>query len=63
MPATVTSGSSTLLKCLFELEQDKLVNLKWYFDNKEVLRFEPKSKREETQIFQLPALNLEVIIY
>lgn len=59
MPASVTVGSSTLLKCLFELDKDRLVNLKWYFNDKEVLRFEPGSGKE-TQIFQLPSLNIEV---
>ena len=60
VPHQVTQGSQILLKCLFELEKDRLVNLKWYFNDKEFLRFEPKSKRDETQIFQLPTLNLEV---
>ncbi|CAG9861045.1 unnamed protein product [Phyllotreta striolata] len=57
VPEAVLKGREVVLKCLFDLEGDKLYSVKWYHDSSEFYRFTPNGKHSSTP-FQLKGFHV-----
>lgn len=64
-PDVANEGEEVKLRCLFDLEQDTLYSLKWFFrplaerEEKEFFRVTPRDNNPK-QLFALPQLDVDL---
>lgn len=59
MPPVARAGSSVTLRCLYDLENDKLYAVKWYRGNFEFYRSTPHEQPAK-QAFPYPDFHVDV---
>ncbi|RWS26187.1 hypothetical protein B4U80_08892 [Leptotrombidium deliense] len=59
VPERAVVGQSYQLKCIFELEGSDLNSVKWYRNESEFYRFEPK-RSPKFKYFPLPGITINV---
>ncbi|RWS26839.1 hypothetical protein B4U80_03340, partial [Leptotrombidium deliense] len=58
VPDKVNAGDEVQLICVYDLEGDALYTLKWYRDEKEFFRLEPKAT-PKIQFFNVAGINVD----
>ncbi len=53
-------GDSVSLRCLFDLEGERLYSVKWYKDREEFFRFIPADRKKPITVFRLPGVRVWV---
>lgn len=61
MPSAVLVGESLWLNCSYDLENEALYSVKWYFGKTEFYRYLP-SEAPQVQIYESPGIFVDVSI-
>ncbi len=53
-------GDSVVLRCVFDLEGERLYSVKWYKDREEFFRYIPADRDNPITVFRLPGVRVWV---
>jgi len=59
VPIAIREGTTAILRCDYDLEQEALYTVKWYKGRREFFRYVPK-ELPHTRVFPLATINVDV---
>lgn len=59
VPIAIREGSTAVMRCDYDLEQEALYTVKWYKGRQEFFRYVPK-ELPHTRVFPLATINVDV---